>query len=246
MRIQIGTIAAAWTLAAACAATSASAQTPPAATPTGSVVVASPTYTSIPMEIMVNRSAADVWKKIGGYCDISEWLQIPAGCKITSGKDGEFGAVRTVGAEVLVGRTELSYTYTQTPKEGQPYNMYHGTLEARPVTATTSKIVYTLFFDNSMLARRCGAHGGQGETAHAVHAGAAEHEDAGGRRQTAAARAASRRPGRTAVMRRTMPSSWSSRGSWTGWRRQAARSGVGAAGPVVENLEDVGSRRPAD
>jgi hypothetical protein len=152
MRIQIGTTtAAAWTLAVACAATTASAQTPPAATPTGSVVVASPTYTSIPMEIMVNRSAADVWKRIGKYCDISEWLQIPAGCKITSGKDGEFGAVRTVGAEVLVGRTELSYTYTQTPKEGQPYNMYHGTLEARPVTATTSKIVYTLFFDNSML-----------------------------------------------------------------------------------------------
>jgi hypothetical protein len=52
---------------------------------------------------------------------------------------------------VLVGRTELSYTYTQTPKEGTPYNLYHGTLEARPVTPTTSKIVYTLFFDNSML-----------------------------------------------------------------------------------------------
>ena len=29
--------------------------------------------------------------------------------------------------------------------------MYHGTLEAHPVTATTSKIVYTLFFDNSNL-----------------------------------------------------------------------------------------------
>jgi hypothetical protein len=29
--------------------------------------------------------------------------------------------------------------------------MYHGILEARPVTATTSKIVYTLFFDNSNL-----------------------------------------------------------------------------------------------
>ena len=52
---------------------------------------------------------------------------------------------------VLVGRTELSYTYAQTPKEGTPYNLYHGTLEARPVTPTTSKIVYTLFFDNSML-----------------------------------------------------------------------------------------------
>ena len=113
--------------------------------------MAKPTYTSIPMEITVNRPAAEVWKRIGKYCDVAEWLQIPAGCRITSGKDGEFGAVRTVGAEVLVSKTELSYTYTQTPKEGQPYNLYHGTLEARPLTATTSKIVYTLFFDNSML-----------------------------------------------------------------------------------------------
>jgi hypothetical protein len=121
------------------------------AAPNGSVVVASPTYTYIPMEITVNRPATEVWKRIGKYCDVSEWLQIPAGCKITSGADGEFGAVRTVGAEVLVGRTELSYTYAQTPKQGTPYNLYHGTLEARPVTPTTSKIVYTLFFDNSML-----------------------------------------------------------------------------------------------
>jgi len=52
---------------------------------------------------------------------------------------------------VLVGRSELSYTYTQPPKEGIPYNLYHGTVEARPVTATTSKLIYTLFFDNSML-----------------------------------------------------------------------------------------------
>ena len=32
------------------------------------------------------------------------------------------------------------------------YNLYHGTLEARPLTPTTTKMVYTLFFDNSMLA----------------------------------------------------------------------------------------------
>jgi hypothetical protein len=30
--------------------------------------------------------------------------------------------------------------------------MYHGTLEARPVSATTSKLIYTLMWDNSMLA----------------------------------------------------------------------------------------------
>ncbi len=102
------------------------------------------------MEINVNKPAADVWKRIGKYCDIGEWAQIA--CTITSGKDGEFGAVRSVGNEILVGKTELSYTYTQPVRDGQKYNMYHGTLEARPVTATTSKIVYTLTFDNSMLA----------------------------------------------------------------------------------------------
>ena len=123
----------------------AQAPTPPST----SIVVASPTYVSIPMEIAVNRPAADVWKRVGKYCDIAEWFQIP--CTITAGKDGEFGAVRSVANEVLVGKTELSYTYTQPVREGRPYNLYHGTLEARPVTATTSKLVYTLVYDNSML-----------------------------------------------------------------------------------------------
>ena len=150
MRIHCTRTAAGCAFAVACLTGAGNAQTPPTSA-SGSVVVAKPTYTSIPMEITVNRPAAEVWKRIGKYCDVAEWLEIPAGCTITSGKDGEFGAVRTVGAEVLVSKTELSYTYAQTPKEGQPYNLYHGTLEARPLTATTSKIVYTLFFDNSML-----------------------------------------------------------------------------------------------
>ena len=129
----------------------AQAPPPPGAPPASTdIVVAHPTYVSIPLEIAVNRPAAEVWKRVGKYCDIGEWLQIA--CTITSGKDGEFGAVRSVGGEVLVGKTELSYTYTQTVRAGRPYNLYHGTLEARPVTATTSKLVYTLVFDNSMLA----------------------------------------------------------------------------------------------
>jgi len=143
--------------AAACAlallsvfAASAGAQAPPAAPVADATVVASPTYTSIPMEIMVDRPAADVWKRIGKYCDIGEWFRIP--CTITQGKDGEFGAVRSVANEVLVAKTELSYTYTQPVRAGRPYDLYHGTLEARPVTATTSKLIYTLVYDNSMLA----------------------------------------------------------------------------------------------
>lgn len=122
------------------------AQAPPPAP----LAIPNPTYVSIPLEITVNRPAAEVWKRVGKYCDIGEWLQVP--CTITSGKDGEFGTVRSIGNEILVGKTELSYTYTQPVREGQPYILYHGTLEARPVTATTSKLVYTLVFDNSTLA----------------------------------------------------------------------------------------------
>jgi hypothetical protein len=139
-------------IAILCLARVASSQAPNAqagSAPAVSTAVANPTYVSIPMEITVNRPAAEVWKRVGKYCDIGEWLQVP--CTITSGKDGEFGAVRTVGSEILVGKTELSYTYTQPVREGRPYNLYHGTLEARPLTATTSKLVYTLIFDNSML-----------------------------------------------------------------------------------------------
>ena len=134
-----------------CAPVFAGAQAP-AATAAQSVAVSNPTYVFIPMEIDVNRPAADVWKRVGGYCVIGEWLQIAAGCTITQGSGEEFGSVRSVANEVLVGRTELSYTYTQPVREGRPYNLYHGTLEARPVTATTSKLVYTLVYDNSMLA----------------------------------------------------------------------------------------------
>ena len=154
MRHLFGNRAAATALAIVCLARVAGAQAPApagqAAPPTGSPAVAAPTYISIPMEIAVNRPAAEVWKRIGKFCDIGEWLRIP--CTITSGKDGEFGAVRSVANEILVAKTELSYSYTQPVRNDRPYNMYHGTLEARPVTPTTSKIVYTLFFDNSMLA----------------------------------------------------------------------------------------------
>ncbi len=137
-----------FTVTAAAQAPAPSGQPP---TPNANIVVDNPTYVSIPLEIAVDRPAVEVWKRIGKYCDIGEWLQIPAGCKILSGNDGEFGAVRSVANEVLVGKTELSYTYTQTVRAGRPYNLYHGTLEVRPVTEKTSKIVYTLLYDNSML-----------------------------------------------------------------------------------------------
>jgi hypothetical protein len=137
------------TLAGCALAAVGFAQAPPPAAPVSNVV-ANPTYISIPLEITVNKPAAEVWKRVGKYCDIGEWLRVQ--CMITSGKDGEVGAVRSIGTEILVGKTELSYTYTQPVRAGRAYNLYHGTLEARPLTATTTKLVYTLMYDNSMLA----------------------------------------------------------------------------------------------
>jgi pimeloyl-ACP methyl ester carboxylesterase len=107
-------------------------------------------YTTIHMEVAVNRSAPQAWAKIGKFCDISAWLGVD--CTLTAG-DGGIGSVRALrgGAvtEVLIAQTPLSYGYTQPAKEGKFYNLYHGFLEARPVTSKTSKILYTLFLDES-------------------------------------------------------------------------------------------------
>jgi hypothetical protein len=148
MRIRLATTAATVLLGLPAGA---AAQAPATSPPAASVVVANPTYTTIPLEIDVNKPAAEVWARIGKYCDIAEWLPVVKSCKMLSGVEGEVGSVRSVANEVLVGKTQYSYTYTQTPREGRPYNLYHGTLEVRPVTDKTSKIVYTLMYDNSML-----------------------------------------------------------------------------------------------
>jgi len=116
----------------------------------GHAFASDPEYTTIKMEIDVARPAAAVWAKVGGYCDISKWLDVD--CVIKSG-DGGIGTVRVLGGgrvtEILVGRTDLSYGYTQPVREGQFYNLYHGFVEARPVTAQTSRLLYTLMYDIS-------------------------------------------------------------------------------------------------
>ena len=111
-------------------------------------------YVSIEMEIDINKSAAEVWGLVGEYCDIEEWGGLP--CEVTSGNGG-MGTVRELAfgprsiIEILIAQTELSYGYTQPVTEGQYYNLYHGFMEARPVTADTSKMVYTLVYDVSNL-----------------------------------------------------------------------------------------------
>ena len=97
----------------------------------------------------VSSWRAAVSGRVGKFCDIGEWARFP--CQLTAGRDGELGAVRSVGAEILVGKTQYSYTYTQPVRVGAIYNIYHGTLEARAVGPNTTTLVYSLFWDNSMI-----------------------------------------------------------------------------------------------
>ena len=105
-------------------------------------------FVTIPLETTVNAPADVAWKKVSGYCDIGAWFKTT--CTISSGKDGEVGAVRVIAGrvtELLVAKTAWSYTYSQ-PKS--PID-YHGTLEIRPVDKKTSKLLYTLVYDAAAL-----------------------------------------------------------------------------------------------
>jgi hypothetical protein len=117
---------------------------------TGGVVAAEPDYATIRMEIDIAKPAAEVWSKVGGYCDISKWLGLE--CKLTKG-NGEIGSIRDLAngrvLEIVIAKTALSYGYTQPAAEGKFFNMYHGFMEAVPVTAKSSKMVYTIFIDES-------------------------------------------------------------------------------------------------
>jgi hypothetical protein len=106
-------------------------------------------YVSIVQETAINAPADVAWGKLKGYCDIGKWLKTT--CEITQGTDGELGAVRKIAGrieEVIVARTPMSYTYADP---NQPI-LYHGTVEIRPVDKKTSKLVYSLFYDQTTVA----------------------------------------------------------------------------------------------
>jgi Polyketide cyclase / dehydrase and lipid transport len=116
----------------------------------GKTLAAEPDYALIRLEIAISRPAQEVWSKVGGYCQIDKWL--PLDCRLTSG-DGNIGSIRVLAGgrvtEIMIAQTALSYGYTQPVQQGQFYNMYHGFMEAVPVDAGNSRILYTLFLDVS-------------------------------------------------------------------------------------------------
>lgn len=112
-----------------------------------------PEYVSIPMEITVNKPVADVWAKVGGWCDLSKWISAAGNvpCEVKS-SHSNMGSVRVIAGrvtEIMTAKSQYGYGYTQPPVEGKFYNLYHGFFEAVPVNATTTKVNYTLMLDVS-------------------------------------------------------------------------------------------------
>jgi hypothetical protein len=104
-------------------------------------------YSVIHLETTVDAPIDRTWSKVGGYCQIGDWLKRLAPCVMTG--TGDVGSIRKLGAtgaitEVLVAATKYSYTYAQ------PENkiLYHGTLAAEPLDGgKKTKLLYTLIYD---------------------------------------------------------------------------------------------------
>lgn len=110
-------------------------------------------YATVKLNISVDAPIDVVWKKVGGYCDITAWLPQLKTCTYTSG-NGDLGTVRRLADridEVMVAKSQYSYTYAQPTPPGLTI-LYHGTLEAVPDGKNKTKLLYSLIWDQAPLA----------------------------------------------------------------------------------------------
>jgi len=109
-------------------------------------------YVVITKQVEVDRPADDVWRRVGDYHAISEWMETD--CGYLSG-DGGVGTVRRLlkgeVIEIMIAQTPRSYTYLQT-RGKLAVAGYHGTLAAEPIEASRTRLVYTLFYDQKAFA----------------------------------------------------------------------------------------------
>ena len=109
-------------------------------------------WITITNSVQVNKPVDAVWKRIGDYCEISEWMKVT--CTYARGQ-GELGSIRVLlnGAttEVMVAKTAHSYTYWQNVGNMAPAS-FHGTLMAEPDGMGMTKLSYTLVYDQDGLA----------------------------------------------------------------------------------------------
>lgn len=105
-------------------------------------------FTTIVVSTNVAGPAAEVWKEVGGFCDVGAWLKLK--CAYISGNGG-LGTVRQLAGridEVMVAQTPRSYTITQPANK----DLFHATLGVEPAGPHASKITYSVVYDQSNLA----------------------------------------------------------------------------------------------
>jgi hypothetical protein len=106
-------------------------------------------YVVITLHAEVDTPADVAWSRVGSFCDIGKWAKLP--CELSSGTGG-VGSVRQLAGgaveEPMIGATSHSYTYGQTVGDSKDFE-YHGTLAIEPTGAATSRVDYTLTYDEA-------------------------------------------------------------------------------------------------
>ncbi|WP_295993796.1 hypothetical protein [Rugamonas sp.] len=108
----------------------------------------SPHFIAIVASIEILRPVDEAWSIIGSYGDAGRFIDTAS--MLLSGH-GEIGSVRQIGdgiVEVLIGLSRHAYTYAQIQGPMAPFT-YHGCLDLRMETATTSRLLYTLSYDQA-------------------------------------------------------------------------------------------------
>lgn len=109
-------------------------------------------YTVIELHADAKVPADTAWARVGAYCDIGKWGKLP--CEMISGSGGVGSVRRLLGGvieEPMVAKTAHSYTYGQTIGPNKDID-YHGTLAIEPTGRGTSRINYTLIYDQARVA----------------------------------------------------------------------------------------------
>ena len=115
------------------------------------IVVDNPTYVTIPLELGVAGPRPRCGSASASIATSPNGCRLPPAARSCLAPTVKLA--RAVGRQRSPRRQDrvLLHLHADSPG-GRPYNLYHGTLEVRPLTDKTSKMYYTLMYDNSMMA----------------------------------------------------------------------------------------------
>jgi hypothetical protein len=106
-------------------------------------------YVTVTLHADVNAPVDAAWARVGGFCDIGKWAKLQ--CELISGTGG-IGSIRRLAGgaveEPMIGATAHSYTYGQTVGDSKDFD-FHGTFAIEPTGPATSRVDYTLTYDES-------------------------------------------------------------------------------------------------